>query len=40
MLFRKLAKDVQKYGQKCIDQGHQFSPVQAVRHYLSAAAVD
>ena len=33
MLFRKLA--MQKYGQKCIDQGHDFSPVQAVRHKRS-----
>ena len=31
-LFRKLSKDVQRYGQKCIDDGKEFSPMSAVRH--------
>ena len=31
-LFRKLSKDVQRYGQKCIDDGKEFSPVAAVKH--------
>ena len=31
-LFRKLSKDVQRYGQKCIDEGKEFSPMAAVRH--------
>ena len=31
-LFRKLSKDVQRYGQKCIDEGKEFSPIAAVKH--------
>ena len=30
--FRKLSKDVQRYGQKCIDEGKEFSPMAAVKH--------
>jgi len=30
-LFRKLSKDVQRYGQRCIDDGKEFSPVGAVK---------